>query len=131
MFPPLRYVLCVVLFNTVSLHYKYVVLYLQRLVFRYYNINLFSTVLGDYGTEEECPTPDESEPGVEVPSMSLKHSILHCVTLTHCKSAVTMVFLYLYKQYKFYHIQNNKLPYIPRRGLMITYQSLSIGNYST
>ena len=92
---------------------------------------IFSTVPGDYGTEEEYPTPDESEPGVEVPSMSLKHSILHCVTLIHCKSAVTMVFLYLYKQYKVYHIQNNKLPYIPRHGLMITYQSLSIGNYST
>ena len=29
------------------------------------------------------------------------------------------------------YIQNNKLPYIPRRGLMTTHQSLSIGNYST
>ena len=46
--PPLRYVLCVVLFNTVSLHNKYklyMVLYLQRLVFRYYNINLLHFAL--------------------------------------------------------------------------------------
>ena len=38
---PLRYVLCVILLNTVLLHYKYMVLYLHHLVFRYYNINLF------------------------------------------------------------------------------------------
>ena len=39
---PLRYVICLVLFTIVSLHYEYdyIVLYLQCLVFRYYNYQL-------------------------------------------------------------------------------------------
>ena len=44
--PPLRYVLCVILYHyTINNDYIYVVLYFQRLVFRYYNINLFLMVL--------------------------------------------------------------------------------------